>query len=119
MIVAMLIKPLLPFFLGISNLMLGIVEVNSKLSPINLFSLTTGSGNLFILSSLNWLLINSSLKNLSIRELKYKLMSKGVDKDSIENYYKKQNVNDFIIKSKKILEKNLNKKFFIHQLKKK
>ena len=27
-----------------------------------------------------------SLKNLSIRELKYKLMSKGVDKDSIENY---------------------------------
>ena len=51
MIVAMLIKPLLPFFLGISNLMLGIVEVNSKLSPINLFSFTTGSGNLFILSS--------------------------------------------------------------------
>ena len=27
-----------------------------------------------------------SLKNLSLRELKYKLMSKGVDKDSIENY---------------------------------
>ena len=27
-----------------------------------------------------------SLKNLSIRELKYKLMSKGVDKDSIENF---------------------------------
>ena len=48
----MLIKPLLPFFLGISNLMLGIVEVNSKLSPINLFSLTTGSGNFFIFSSL-------------------------------------------------------------------
>ena len=27
-----------------------------------------------------------SLKNLSLRELKYKLMSKGIDKDSIENY---------------------------------
>ena len=27
-----------------------------------------------------------SLKNLSLRELKYKLMSKGVDKYSIENY---------------------------------
>ena len=27
-----------------------------------------------------------SLKNLSIRELKYKLMTKGIDKDNIENY---------------------------------
>lgn len=27
-----------------------------------------------------------SLKNLSIRELKYKLMAKGIDKDNIENY---------------------------------
>ena len=27
-----------------------------------------------------------NLKTLSIKEIKYKLMSKGVDKDSIENY---------------------------------
>ena len=42
-----------------------------------------------------------SLKNLSIRELKYKLMAKGIDKDNIENYMyeNRDELEDYEIKS--------------------
>ena len=42
-----------------------------------------------------------ALKNLSIRELRYKLMAKGIDKDNIDNYMydNKEELEEYEIKS--------------------
>ena len=54
--------------------------------------------NLYIEKSINNFI---SLKNLSIKEIKYKLLSKGLDKDDIEDYIynNKEELENYEIKS--------------------